>query len=144
MACLLGIRFVHGKSMACVFTDGGPFRWRLGFESAFVWAVVWFAAALCSGGSEPSVRRAHELPYAQWFPFTVAIVCTTAVQATTEEVFMRGYLQTRMGAWTRRPWLAITIVMVVFTVLHRCVDWAEALSIGLFGLVVGVRSGLTR
>ncbi len=31
--CLIGVRFVHHKSLACVFTDGRPFRFVFALRS---------------------------------------------------------------------------------------------------------------
>ena len=115
----IGVRFVHRKSMACIFTDGRPFGFSLAFQSAALWLVLWFASAcLFTGKWERISQRAHEIPLVVLAALVIAMFCATSVQGAFEEVVFRGYLQSRIGAWVKRPWIAVAVVGALFASLH--------------------------
>jgi membrane protease YdiL (CAAX protease family) len=102
--CLVGIRFVHHKRVACVFTDGRPFGFRLAVQSAALWALLWFVDTVSlPNGWERLVRRTGEVPLVWWPVLSVLMLGAMAVGRTAEEVVFRGYLQTRVAAWVKRP-----------------------------------------
>jgi membrane protease YdiL (CAAX protease family) len=138
---LAGIRFVHRKPVGCVFTDGRPFRVRFAVQSAGVWALLWFAGALAQPkGWERLARRAGEIPLA-WWPVLAACLLAAGVVATgLEEVLFRGYLQPRIGAWVKRPWLAVGIAALAFTVVHRGGSWAAYGAIAFGAVLLGAAS----
>jgi membrane protease YdiL (CAAX protease family) len=142
----VGMRFVHHKPIAYVFTDGRSFRLLFAFQSAAVWLVLWFVTSYLFADRWGHVsQRAHELPLAGLAVLSVALFCATSVQGTLEEVVFRGYLQPRMGAWVKRTWIAIVVVGGLFTAAHPdswtgpgiiyIVGFSGALGIG------GVRAG---
>jgi membrane protease YdiL (CAAX protease family) len=142
---LAGIRFVHRKRLGCIFTDGRPFRIRFAVQSAAVWALLWFAGVLVQPqGWEHLARRAGEIPLAWWPVLAVCLLAAGLVAIGLEEVLFRGYLQPRIGAWVKRPWAAVGITALGFTVLHRGGSWAAYAAIG-FGAVLfgtaGIRAG---
>jgi len=143
--CLIGIRFVHHKPTACVFTDGRPFGFGLAVQSAALWALLWFVVTvLLPGGWQGLVRRAGGIPLAWWPVLSVMTLGAMFVGRTAEEVVFRGYLQTRVAAWIKRPWLAVSISTLVFTAAHRGANPAAYTAIALFGIVFGaacVRAG---
>lgn len=117
--CLSGVRFVHHKPVACVFTDGRPFRVIFALQSAAFWLVLWFASALLlPDRCERLAQRTHELPWAGLVSLSVVMLCATSVQGTLEEIVFRGYLQPRVGAWVKHTWVAMAIVGVIFTIVH--------------------------
>jgi membrane protease YdiL (CAAX protease family) len=142
---LAGIRFVHHKPLGCVFTDGRAFRVTLAVQSAGVWVVLWFAGALVQPqGWEHLARRAGEISPAWWPILAVCLLAAGTVAIGLEEVLFRGYLQPRIGAWTKRPWAAVGITALLFTVVHRDATWAAYAAVA-FGAVLlgtaGVRAG---
>lgn len=142
--CLAGVRFVHRKSPACVFTDGRAFGWGLALQSAGLWALLWLAFTLPLPGAWTGVvRRIEEIPIGWWPAMIAATVAAMAMGRTTEEVLFRGYLQTRIAAWVASPWIAILLVAIIFNFLHRG-NAAAHVAITLFGLTWGaacVRAG---
>lgn len=117
--CLAGVRFVHHKPLACVFTDGRPFRFSFALQSALLWLVLWFASTLLlPDRCERLAQRAHELSLAGLLSLAGAMFCATSVQGTLEEVVFRGYLQPRVGAWVGRTWVAVAVVASLFTAVH--------------------------
>lgn len=143
--CLIGVRFVHHKPAACVFTDGRPFRFGLAVQSAALWALLWFVITVSPPGSwHGFVRRTGEIPLAWWPVLSVMTLGAMFVGRTAEEVVFRGYLQTRVAAWVKRPWLAVIISTLIFTAAHRGANPAAYTAIALFGVVFGaacVRAG---
>lgn len=144
LGCFAGVRFIHRKPLAQIFTDGRPFGFGLALQSAAIWAVLWLGFTLpLPGAWQGLVQRTREIPLT-WLP--VALVMTIAamtVGRATEEILFRGYLLTRVAAWVKRPWLAVCIVSLAFTALHRG-NPAALTAITLFGIVWGVaciRSG---
>lgn len=142
--CLLGVRFVHHKPIASVFTDGRTFEMRLALQSAAVWAVLWLGVTLPLPGAWAGlVQRTREIPPTWWPIIIILSIAAMTAGRTAEEVLFRGYLLTRVGAWVKRPWLAIGIVAVAFSLLHRGNPAAKT-AITLFGIVWGaacVRAG---
>lgn len=143
--CLAGIRFLHHKPVACVFTDGRPFGFGLAVQSAFLWALLWFVGTVSlPHGWELLVRRAGEIPLVWWPVLSVLMLGAMAVGRTAEEVVFRGYLQTRVAAWVKRPWLAVCLSTLVFTLVHRGANPAAYTAIAIFGIVFGaacIRAG---
>ena len=144
VGCLVGIRFVHQKPIARVFTDGRSFRFGLALQSAALWTLLWLSFTLpLPGAWEGLVRRTGEIPLA-WWP--IAVVMTLAamiVGRTAEEVLFRGYLLTRLAAWVKRPWLAVAIAALFFSMAHRGNPAAHT-AITLFGIALGaacIRAG---
>jgi membrane protease YdiL (CAAX protease family) len=138
--CLIGVRYVHHKPVACVFTDGRPFRFALAVQSTALWLLLWFAGnSLIPARWEVLEKRAAEIPLVGLVMLTVVLFCCTTVQGTLEEVVFRGYLQPRVGAWVNRPWIAVLIVVIVFTVLHTDAWTAPGIIyIASFSFAVGI------
>ena len=138
---LVGIRFVHRKPVGCVFTDGRPFRIGFAVQSAGVWAVLWFAGVLVQPHSWAGVtRRAGEIPPAWWPILATALLTACTVAISLEEVLFRGYLQPRIGAWVRRPWAAVVITALLFTVVHRGANPAAYTAIAFGASLLGAAS----
>jgi membrane protease YdiL (CAAX protease family) len=135
---LLGLRFVHRKPVACVFTDGRPFKFGLAVQSAGLWVVLWFAGTISlPNGWRTLVRRSGEVPLPWWPLLLLALLFAMAVGRAAEEILFRGYLQTRVAAWVKRPWLAVCISTLIFTLLHRG-NMAAYIAVAMFGAAFGV------
>lgn len=89
------------------------------------------------------MRRSGEIPLLWWPVLFVALLSAMAVGRTAEEVLFRGYLQTRVAAWVKRPWLAVCISTLIFTLMHRG-NMASHIAIAMFGVAfgaAGIRAG---
>lgn len=142
--CLIGIRFVHRKPIAQVFTDGRPFGMGLAVQSAVIWTVLWLGFTLPLPGAWAGiVRRIHGIPLDWWPIIIVATLLAMTMGRATEEVVFRGYLQTRVAAWVKWPWLAVGLVAVGSSMVHQGNPAAKTV-ITLFGIVWGagcIRAG---
>jgi membrane protease YdiL (CAAX protease family) len=142
---LAAIRFVHHKPVGCVFTDGRRFKVRLAIQSAAVWALLWFVSALGEPeGWEHLVRRAGEVSPAWWPMLVLSVFAATLVVSSQEEVLFRGYLQPRLGAWVKYPWIAVGIPAALFTVIHPGSSLAAYAGLAFVGALwgaAGMRAG---
>ncbi len=135
---LAGIRFVHRKPVGCVFTDGRPFKVRLLTESAAVWALLSFVVALVlPHGWEELARRAGQVSPAWWPILALSVFASCLALSTQEEVLFRGYLQPRLGAWVKYPWVAVGIPAALFTLTHRGSSSAAYAGIAFAGVLWG-------
>ena len=140
IGCLLGIRIVHRKPIRCVFTDGRPFQFRLFFLSCLVWALLWLPGVLLfPGGLDDLKSRFHEIRPWSWPLACLTVFTVIFFQAAAEEIEDRSYLQTRLAAWVKRPWLAVCISTIVFTSLHTGeMNLPSRVIIVLIGLTLGI------
>lgn len=137
IGCLGGIRFIHHQPLARVFTDGRSFRFGLALQSASLWGLLWLGFTLpLPGAWEGLVQRTGAIPLAWWPLAVVVTLAAMAVGRTAEEVLFRGYLLPRLAAWVKRPWLALGIVALSFSMLHRG-NAAALTAITLFGIAWG-------
>jgi len=110
-------------------------------QSAALWTLLWFAGALVQPqGWEGFARRAVEVAPAWWPVITGSLLVGSAIAITLEEVLFRGYLQTRVAAWVKRPWLAVCIIALLFTVMHRGGNSAAYTAITFAAILFGVAS----
>jgi membrane protease YdiL (CAAX protease family) len=138
--CLLGIRLVHRKPIACVFTDGRAFRFKLVIESAVVWSLLWLvAAASFPGGCARLAQRISEIPLGWGLGLFIGITCGIATQATLEEVLFRGYLLPRVAAWVKSSWIAVFILALVFALGHS--DMTNP-PVGILAAAYGITLGV--
>jgi membrane protease YdiL (CAAX protease family) len=99
------------------------------FGVSIVWMGTEALFFLGDGFGLPDWTRNDAEPVPQtmsWYLLPVTVL----IHATTEEVFYRAYLWTRLTEISRRPILAIVIASVLFTVMH---GYGPAASLYLFG-----------
>ena len=83
-------------------------------------------------GSMVAIRKA--LAQAVGPDLFLAVIVIGVVAGTAEEIFFRGYMQTRLGE-RFRPRLAVLIASVCFGILH--IEWLHAVLAFLLGLYLG-------
>jgi membrane protease YdiL (CAAX protease family) len=139
---LAAVRTIHRKPVWVVFTDGRSFGLGLGACSAAIWTVLWFIGAVYLYGLASIVRRINEYPPLLWIIFFGPCLCIISGQSSVEELFNRGYIQNRVLAWVRRPWIAVVISAVFFALLHPDTNLAAKVKLGSIGIALGM--GLLR
>ena len=146
---LIGIRQVHNKPVACVFTDGRPFNFRLAFQSGALWVLMIFLYSWfwTNNGAEALVRGAVEIPRARWLVHLIVMLCAATLMETSAAVLFWGYVQTRVGAWVKRPWLAVCISVLPFTMTAMIFKGMSAAAVsdaivdGIVGGTACIRAG---
>src|SRR5437867_3039806 len=89
-------------------------------------------AGLGQRGSMVAIRKA--LAQAVGPDLFLAVIVIGVLAGTAEEIFFRGYMQTRLGE-RFRPRLAVLIASVCFGILH--IEWLHAVLAFLLGLYLG-------
>lgn len=112
----VGVGFLGGVAMFCI-----PLL------------VVWATGAYTDGASSHTSTGFSALP------MVVALVPVWVVQATTEEIAIRGYLQQWHG-WKQAPWPAILIPSLGFAATHLTFDPIAFTNIALAGALFALIS----
>jgi uncharacterized protein len=144
-ACRLAAVVIRGSSEGLA-SVAGRVRWpwliassRIAFATMAAAIAILLAIALATGETiEPSWPG-----WNVFAPAALVIVLVIPLQAAGEEYLFRGVLLQAFGAWTRNPWLAITLSALVFGAGHGFappVFVATAIS-GLLMGWVAVRTG---
>ncbi|MGN6105559.1 MAG: lysostaphin resistance A-like protein, partial [Kofleriaceae bacterium] len=105
-------------------------------------AIYLIATAVGAGWSE-AVDGVVWPGWSRFLGLAVLIVLIIPFQAAGEEYAFRGTLLQGVGAWVRRPWLAIAVSTLVFTLAHGT-GLQASLAIAVFGAIAGwlaVRTG---
>lgn len=130
-ATLVATRIGHWRPMGKVFSVTGRIRWRWLGRAAVVTTLVWggyLAGMWFITGEQATTRPEH------WGWLLVITVLTTPLQAAGEEVAFRGGLMQGVGAWIKRPVLALVVGTVLSTALfalaHTSLDPWVLLDLG--------------
>ncbi|WP_068260765.1 CPBP family intramembrane glutamic endopeptidase, partial [Janibacter limosus] len=122
-AALVATRVGHWRPMGKIWSVAGRIRWRWLGRATLVTTVLWgayLAAAWVLSGEQPSARPDH------WGWLLLITVLTTPLQAAGEEVAFRGGLMQGVGAWIKRPVLALVVSTVLsaatFALAHTSLD----------------------
>jgi membrane protease YdiL (CAAX protease family) len=113
----VAVRFIHKRPLRSLITPLARINlWRVlqGF------GLFLALAAASSGGWALLGPDRYQLVFhpQQWLLALPLIVVVTTVQASTEELLMRGYLLQTLGLFTRRTWLLAGINGLLFAVPH--------------------------
>lgn len=130
-ATMVATRVGHWRPVGKLFSVAGRIRWRWLLRAALVTTIVWgayLAVMWFAGGEETSARPEH------WPWLLVITVLTTPLQAAGEEVAFRGGLMQGVGAWIRRPVIALVVTTVLsaalFALAHTSLDPWVLLDLG--------------
>ena len=130
-ATLVATRVGHWRPMGKVWSVTGRIRWRWLGTASLVTLVVWggyLAATWVLSGEEPTERPEH------WPWLLVVALLTTPLQSAGEEVAFRGGLMQGVGAWIRRPVVALLVTTVlsavIFALAHTSLDPWVLLDLG--------------
>ena len=152
LAPLLTWRFVHGLPMERLYNAAARVRWGFvgrGFIVAFAgYSLLSLGEWLLVPSSAQDVVR-----QADWGAFAVLLAITLLlcpVQAASEELLVRGYLNQALVRWTgvqrigarRAPWVAFGLTSTFFAALHAWNPeaagqfWPYMILIGVFGIAM--------
>jgi hypothetical protein len=134
------IRVVHGLSHRRLTSIAPGIRWRF-FWACFVAAVVAIGVQLLVGaflpGDADNVSGSVNHVSGRLVAMALVVLLTTPLQAMGEEYGFRGYLVQALGALTRRPWVAVVLGAVLFTLAHGSFNPPLFADRFLFGLMAG-------
>jgi len=107
------------KRLSGVFASFGMKRsnWRNHLGVAIAAGTVLSGLNLFLGGRGPAALEVLSTPQG-WLLLPVALGFLLLTAGLTEEIFFRGFLQTRIETRFGSPWVAIGIVTLLFSVYH--------------------------
>lgn len=130
-ATMVATRVGHWRPVGRLFSVAGRIRWRWLLRATLITTVVWgayLAIMWVVGGAETTARPEH------WPWLLLITVLTTPLQAAGEEVAFRGGLMQGVGAWIRRPVVALGVTTllsaVLFALAHTSLDPWVLLDLG--------------
>lgn len=91
-------------------------------------------AALLDSGRNAAVSALLPHTVAERLAWVALALCV----GFAEEVVYRGYLQTQLGAFLRRPWAGVLLQAVLFGIAHLDQGAPRALRIAGYGLLFGI------
>lgn len=122
-ATLVATRVGHWRPMGKVWSVAGRIRWGWLGRATLVTTIIWggyLAVVWVLSGEQPTARPEH------WGWLVVITLLTTPLQAAGEEVAFRGGLMQGVGAWIKRPVVALVVSTVLsaalFALAHTSLD----------------------
>lgn len=133
-------KLMERRRIATLFTGAKRFRWRLFFASAL--AVGFIALGLTLLFDTASMgeinARGAKFSAADWLILTLAYGVGISVQASFEEVYVRGWLLQHTARFIPNMLAAILVTALAFSALHAGhPGWATYVAAFLFGLAYG-------
>ena len=111
------VKWIHGRPLMSLVAPDLRIDWRRVARGAAAWLVIGAVMALAEHLLFPG-RYYLSYNAERFYPFLVAVLLLTPLQAAAEELVFRGYLMQGLGLLTRRP-LAIAVASsIAFTLPH--------------------------
>jgi membrane protease YdiL (CAAX protease family) len=133
-------RFVERRPMASLFTGHGRFRWSLAAAAALATTLLamTLGALLDVESFAPFADRLARFTPADWAMILAAYGVAFAVQATFEEVFVRGWLLQHLARKLARAGVVIVATALIFSAMHwGHPGWATHVATFALGLAYG-------
>jgi uncharacterized protein len=113
----VAVRFIHRRPLRSLITPLARVDLRRVLQG---FGLLLALAAASSGGWALLGPNRYQLVFhpQQWLLVLPLILVVTTLQASTEELLMRGYLLQAVGLLTRRTWLLAGIEGLLFAVPH--------------------------
>ena len=113
----VAVQGIHRRPFMSLVAPDLRVDWRRVGRAATVWLVISAVMALAEHLLFPG-RYTLSYDPERFYPFLVAVLLLTPLQAATEELVFRGYLMQGLGLLTRRPMLVATASSIAFTLPH--------------------------
>jgi uncharacterized protein len=140
LALLAWRKLMERRGVKSVFTGEAKFRWPLLLASfALVGGLgLFLTLGLDPNGTEDIATRMARFVPRDWLLLIVAYGIGIAIQATFEEVYVRGWLLQHMARCVPNAIGVVVVTALVFVVLHiGHPGWATYVAALLFGLAFG-------
>jgi len=114
---LLGIRYVHKKSIKGLITHRSKINWPKVLFGLVVWLVLLGLSEIVSYLIQPEVYSLN----VQWGKlFWLFIICIfiLPIQTTLEELVFRSYLMKGIGLMASHKWIPLVITSILFGLVH--------------------------
>ncbi len=115
-ALLIGIRFIHGRSVLSVFTSRSRFDWSRFFVAAGIWMLVMCILLIVSILIGQPIE--WNLDPSTFIPLLLISLLIIPIQTTAEEVLFRGYFMQGFGQLYKKGFISILLTGVLFGLMH--------------------------
>lgn len=133
-------KLMERRGIRTLFSAVCPFRWGLLIVSALVVAVLGTALSMVFDPSSIDDINSRLLRFSprDWAVLALAYSVGIAIQATFEEVFVRGWLLQHVSRCVPNALVAVAITALAFTAMHYGhPGWATYVAAFSFGLAFG-------
>jgi uncharacterized protein len=113
----VAVKWIHRRPLMSLVAPDLRVDWRRVAHAAAVWLVVSAVMALAEHLLFPG-RYYLSYDPERFYPFLLAVLLLTPLQAATEELVFRGYLMQGIGLLTRRAWIIAGASSIAFTLPH--------------------------
>jgi hypothetical protein len=117
IALFLAIRLIHQRPFRTLITPAHTIAWGRFFQGFVVWFVLSGLMSLAEALLYPG-RYAWTLDLRRYIPFAFLALVLIPIQASTEELFFRGYILQSVGLRLRNIWILSAISGFLFMLPH--------------------------
>ncbi|MEM7182613.1 MAG: type II CAAX endopeptidase family protein [Spirochaetota bacterium] len=111
-------RYWHARTFLSLFTYRRKISWRKFFYAFFFWFLLSALASCIEYLQQPSAYNRQETNVYFWLVFVLFASCVTAVQITTEELFVRSYLAQFTASLSSKTSIIILAPSLLFMAMH--------------------------
>ena len=148
----VGMKYFHRRSIVTIITGGKSIRWSKIFWAFGIWMGLTILGECIFYLIDPG-NYSLQFNTRDFMILLLLVVVFIPIQASWEEMFVRGYLMQMFGLAFRSPWIALIITACIFGSMHLMNPEVRAfglwimmfyyISVGLFfGLLVILDDGL--
>ncbi len=141
---LVLIKPFHNRSYMTLFSGNSIIRWKRFFTSAFIWLILMAIFLIISLKMNPQDFKLN-FHSESFFILILISIIFIPIQASSEEIFFRGYLSQGVAAWTKSRIMVIIITSILFGLLHSTNPEVKEFGFGImmsqyiyFGIVFSV------
>lgn len=119
--CLwLVVRFWYKEPFLKLFTSAKQFRWKYFRRAAIIVLLSTVIYAALYSFYDPSILHRMQDNFTQplYWSLLIAVLILVPFQATSEELFFRGYLNRAVNRYIKSPWIIFIITSGTFAALH--------------------------
>lgn len=114
---LLGIRYVHKKSIKGLITHRSKINWPKVLFGLVVWLVLLGLSEIVSYLIQPEVY-ALNVQWGKLFWLFIICIFILPIQTTLEELVFRSYLMKGIGLMASHKWIPLVITSILFGLVH--------------------------
>ncbi|MBD1805420.1 CPBP family intramembrane metalloprotease [Microcoleus sp. FACHB-SPT15] len=113
----IAVRFIHQRRFITLVTPSNKINWSRILQGIGVW---WILATLISVIESIISPENYQLTFnpGSFLIFVPIALVLTSLQASTEELFFRGYLMQGIGLTTRKAIIPIVVTSILFMLPH--------------------------
>lgn len=124
----LMVKYLHKKPFIRLITPSDSINWGKIFFGFGFWLLIGLVFEGISYYMSPESYQ-FSIDWAKFLPLLLISIFILPLQASTEELFFRGYLMPGLGLWLKNKWMPLLITSLMFGVIHSMNP-----EVGQFGL----------